>query len=406
MPDEVDHAIVGDAVASALDENRDGRKRRFGWRKKPKKESPPLTHCENCGAELHGHYCSKCGQAAVDYHRSFRHVIIDVLDSFLNWDSKFVRSIGLLLWRPGWLTNQFLEGRRVRFVHPLRLYLLVSIVFFLCARLIPVSEPHRVRPEDLPPEARARYEEKMAKLRAKQKVRPFLNFTHNSVTQSAPPASPTPAEATPASSEKDPGVPQPSATPSEAQIAVDEVMKELEAEKKKEAGPHVQFGTDKNRPKTPFEVWMEKRIKDQIGENGSKAKLFLETLRSNLSTMMLFCIPLFAFILKILYLRQKRFYIEHLVYSLNIHAFFYLAAILVVLISIGLNRWIPGAPQVLLTLLLSALVFVQIFLSIRQVYKQSWFMSLFKFAFGGLVYVIVLAVAVAATAFVTLAVGS
>jgi hypothetical protein len=406
MPDEVDHAIVGDAVASALDENRDGRKRRFGWRKKPKKESPPLTHCENCGAELHGHYCSKCGQAAVDYHRSFRHVIIDVLDSFLNWDSKFVRSIGLLLWRPGWLTNQFLEGRRVRFVHPLRLYLLVSIVFFLCARLIPVSEPHRVRPEDLPPEARARYEEKMAKLRAKQKVRPFLKFTHNSVTQSAPPASPTPAEATPASSEKDPGVPQPSATPSEAQIAVDEVMKELEAEKKKEAGPHVQFGTDKNRPKTPFEVWMEKRIKDQIGENGSKAKLFLETLRSNLSTMMLFCIPLFAFILKILYLRQKRFYIEHLVYSLNIHAFFYLAAILVVLISIGLNRWIPGAPQVLLTLLLSALVFVQIFLSIRQVYKQSWFMSLFKFAFGGLVYVIVLAVAVAATAFVTLAVGS
>ena len=122
--------------------------------------------------------------------------------------------------------------------------------------------------------------------------------------------------------------------------------------------------------------------------------------------MMLFCIPLFAFILKILYLRQKRFYIEHLVYSLNIHAFFYLAVILVVLISIGLNRWIPGAPQVLLTLLLCALVFVQIFLSIRQVYKQSWFMSLFKFAFGGIIYLVVLAVAVGATAFVTLAIGS
>ena len=406
MPDEVDHAIVGDAVASALDENRGARKRRFGWRKKPKKETPPPTHCENCGAQLHGHYCAICGQAAVDYHRSFRHVIIDVLDSFLNWDSKFVRSIGLLLWRPGWLTNQFLEGRRVRFVHPLRLYLLVSIVFFLCARLIPVSEHQTVRPEDLPPEARARYEQKMAKLRAKNEVRPFLNFTHNSVAPNAPPASPTPAEATSASSEKEPVVPPSTATPSEAQIAVDDVMKELEADKQKEAGPHVQFGPDKKRPKTPFEVWMEKRIKDQIGENGSKAKLFVETLRSNLSTMMLFCIPLFAFILKILYLRQKRFYIEHLVYSLNIHAFFHLAVILVVLISIGLNRWIPGAPQVLLTLLLCALVFVQIFFSIRQVYKQSWFMSLFKFAFGGIIYLVVLAVAVGATAFVTLAIGS
>src|SRR5947207_7116999 len=402
MPDEVDHAIVGDAVASALDENRGGRKRRFGWRKKPKKETPSPTHCENGGAQLHGHYCAICGQAAVDYHRSFRHVDIAVLDSFLNWDSKCVRSIGLLLWRPGWLTNQFLEGRRVRFVHPLRLYLLVSIVFFLCARLIPVSEHQTVRHEDLPPEARARYEQKMAKLRAKKEVRPFLNFTDNSVAPSTPRASPTPAEATPASSEKEPVVPPPTATPSEAQIAVDEVMKELEAEKKKEAGPHIQFGPDKKRPKTPFEVWMEKRIKDQIGENGSKAKLFVETLRSNLSTMMLFCIPLFAFILKILYLRQKRFYIEHLVYSLNIHAFFYLAVILFILISIGLHMWIPGAPQVLLTLLMCALVFVQIFLSIQVVYRQGWFMSLFKFTLGSFVYLFVLGFGVAATAIATL----
>ena len=405
MSDETSQAIVGDAVASALEENRGGRKRRF-WRKKPKKESEQLTHCENCGTELRGHYCSNCGQAAVNYHRSFRHVIVDVLDSFLNWDSKFIRSIGLLLWRPGWLTNQFLEGRRVRFVHPLRLYLLVSIVFFLCARLIPVSEHRTMRAEDLPPEARARYEQKMAKLRANQKVRPFLNFTNEDLAPSAPPASPTPGETKPASTEKEPSIPQTTATSTEAQAAVDEVMTEFIAEKKKEAGPHVQFGPDKNRPKTPFETWLEKRIKDQIGENGSKAKLFLETLRSNMSTMMLFCIPLFAFILKILYLRQKRFYIEHLVYSLNIHAFFYLAAILVVLISIGLNRWIPGTPQVLLTLLLSLLVFVRIFLSIRSVYRQGWFMTMFKFVFGGIIYLVVLAVAVGATAFVTLAVGS
>ena len=119
--------------------------------------------------------------------------------------------------------------------------------------------------------------------------------------------------------------------------------------------------------------------------------------------MMLFCIPLFAFVLKILYIRQKRFYIEHLVYALNIHAFFYIAVILVVLISIGLDRWIPGTPQVLLTLFLCLLVFVQIFLSIRRVYRQGWFMTTFKFAFGGLIYLFVLAFAVAATAFVTIA---
>ena len=157
---------------------------------------------------------------------------------------------------------------------------------------------------------------------------------------------------------------------------------------------------------TPFEMWLEKRFKEQIGENGERGKLFLQTLRSNLSTMMLFCIPLFAFILKILYLRQKRFYIEHLVYALNIHAFFYLATILVVLISIGLNRVVPGAPQILFTLLLSFLVLVQIFISIRRVYRQGWFMSFFKFAFGGFIYLFVIVFGVAATAFVTLALPS
>jgi hypothetical protein len=407
MSDETSQAIVGDSVASALEEHRCRRKRRFGWRKKTKKEQAPLTHCENCGTELRGHYCSNCGQAAIDYRRSFRHVIIDVLDSFLNWDSKFIRTIGLLLWRPGWLTNQFLEGRRVRFLHPLRLYLLVSIVFFLCAKLIPVSDTHTVKAEDLPPEARAHLEEKMAKLRAKQKDRPFFEFTSDEKElHVVPQVTPTPAETKAAVDHKEPNVPQTTATPSEARMAVDEIKSEVAAEKKKGPGPKIHFGRDKDGPRTPFETWMEQRIKDRIGEDGTKAKLFVETLRSNLSTMMLFCIPLFAFVLKILYIRQKRFYIEHLIYALNIHAFFYISAILVVLISIGLNRWIPGTPQVLLTLFLSLLVVVQVFISIRRVYRQGWFMTTLKFAFGGIIYLFMLALAVGTTAFVTIALPS
>src|SRR5207249_6073441 len=91
---------------------------------------PPLIHCEYCDALLTGRWCSQCGQAAIDYRRSFRHVIVDALDSFLNFESKFFATIGWLIARPWNLTNQFLAGRRVRYVHPLRLYLLVSILFF------------------------------------------------------------------------------------------------------------------------------------------------------------------------------------------------------------------------------------------------------------------------------------
>ena len=94
MNEETSQAIVGDAVAAALE--KPGRKRRSFFRgKKAGEGRPPFTHCEDCGAELHGRYCSVCGQVAVDYHRSFRHVIADVAESFLNWDSKFLKTFGV-----------------------------------------------------------------------------------------------------------------------------------------------------------------------------------------------------------------------------------------------------------------------------------------------------------------------
>src|SRR6266852_588074 len=128
MTDEPAKLILGDTAISALEEHPNGKRGFFGRRRR---QRAPLTHCENCGAQLTGRYCTQCGQAAVDYRRSFRHVIVDVLDSFLNWDSKFFATLGLLITRPWRLTNEFLAGRRVRYVHPLRLYLLVRILFFL-----------------------------------------------------------------------------------------------------------------------------------------------------------------------------------------------------------------------------------------------------------------------------------
>ncbi len=118
--------------------------------------------------------------------------------------------------------------------------------------------------------------------------------------------------------------------------------------------------------------------------------------------MMLCCIPLFALVLKILYIRRKIFYIDHLVYALHTHSFAYVAIILIILATIGLNRVAAGAFAGWIIALLWLTFAVQIFLSIRRVYRQRWFISIFKFLFGGLAYLIVLAIALAATFFLTL----
>jgi hypothetical protein len=147
---------------------------------------------------------------------------------------------------------------------------------------------------------------------------------------------------------------------------------------------------------------MQQRVKDRIVGDGTNKQLFLDTLRSNISTMMLFCIPLFAFVLKILYLRRRRFYVEHLVYALHIHSFFYIAVLLTSFSALAAKHWVPALETPLIWIL-SIFILVQVFLSIRQVYSQGWLMTIFKFFFGGFIYLIVLIFAVAVTAFATVA---
>src|SRR6266571_3105728 len=158
MPDELEKFVLGDTAISAIEQASSTRRGLFGRRKR---QRPVITHCENCGAQLEGHWCAKCGQPAIDYRRSFRHVIADLLNEFLNWDSKFFATIVLLLARPWILTNQFLAGHRVRYVNPLRLYLLASILFFFAVNY--GAKGLRLEPGKLNPKDRAEFEADLKK---------------------------------------------------------------------------------------------------------------------------------------------------------------------------------------------------------------------------------------------------
>src|SRR6266700_3153449 len=377
MRDDVTKLISGDTPMPAIEQAPSRRRRFFGRRRT---QHRPLTHCENCGTQLRGHWCAQCGQPAIDYRRSFRYVIADLLDEFLNWDSKFFATIVLLVARPWKLTNQFLAGHRVRYVHPLRLYLLASILFFFAVNYWAKSlhlQPGKITSKDraeiesaldaqnLTPEQRAKVERSLNMANISPEVAAIMAAKGKDTTP------------------EETGIPQ--ATPTSRETAT----------------PPAFFQS--GNPSTPFEKWIETRAKEKIGEHGTNLQLFAKTLISNLPYMMLCCIPLFALVLKILYIRREVFYIDHLIYALHIHSFAYLATILIILATIGLSSVASGAFGGWIIALLWITFAAQIFLSIRRVYRQGWFISIFKFLFGGFVYLIVLVVAVAATFFVTLA---
>lgn len=410
MPDELEKFVLGDTAISAIEQASSNRRGFFGRRKT---ERPPITQCENCGAQLEGHWCGKCGQPAIDYRRSFRHVIADLLNEFLNWDSKFFATIVLLLVRPWKLTNDFLAGHRVRYVHPLRLYLLASILFFFAAsygiksaHLQPIDLSPSTRAEirselekeNVPPEVREKIEqalggkpvapEKRAALEEQLKNENLPKEARDEIQQRLEYGEPSPMNAR-------------TKLEDTIKTLTPDVRAKVEESLKKAQNKAVIFEADKDEKPNDMPKWLEKRAREKFGEHGTNIQFFLVTLVSNLPYMMLACIPLFACVLKLLYIRRRVFYIDHLVYALHIHTFAYVGIVLIVLTTIGLNSTALGPVAGWVIALLWVAFIVQIFLSIRRVYRQGWLFSIFKFFLGGFIYLIVFVAALALTFFIT-----
>lgn len=94
-----------------------------------KKSGLPYTHCLNCGAKLKGTYCHNCGQEAVSKTPTVWSFIIEYINDTYNWDSNFLKTLWCLVRRPGHLTNEFLAGKIVSHVNPLKLNLFLLFVF-------------------------------------------------------------------------------------------------------------------------------------------------------------------------------------------------------------------------------------------------------------------------------------
>jgi len=100
-------------------------------------EHPLLPHCRNCDARMRGQYCARCGQRARLRMITLWELLRDVVGEIFEHDSRVWRSLIPLLFRPGYLTSEYLAGRQMRYMPPVRMYLFLSIVFFVVAALGP-----------------------------------------------------------------------------------------------------------------------------------------------------------------------------------------------------------------------------------------------------------------------------
>src|SRR5688500_19690704 len=95
-----------------------------------------LTHCLNCGGELRGPFCAVCGQRVVPPDPTVRELAGDAWNELTGYDGRIMATLRGLM-RPGFLTHEYLSGRRARYLPPVRVYLIVSVIYFVIAASVP-----------------------------------------------------------------------------------------------------------------------------------------------------------------------------------------------------------------------------------------------------------------------------
>ena len=233
---------------------------------------PAHTHCENCGTPLAGPFCAHCGQRDLDLNRSLRHLGHEVLESFLHFDAKWFRGLVDLLFRPGFLTAEYIAGRRTRHIPPFRLYLFTSLVYFFLAFTFAPPTPELFR-TDAPTATDA------ATVPVRKKSR-----------APAAPAAPAAAKSGFDVSRAKPGSPPGAATFS--------------------------FNGQQDGP-------LMRLLNARLGTEEARGH-FSETLLHRAPQIVIVCLPIFALLSAWFFRRPGLYFFAHLVFSLHLHTFYYL----------------------------------------------------------------------------------
>jgi hypothetical protein len=232
-------------------------------------ETVTAPQCADCGAPVAGKYCSNCGQRLEHKIHSVLHFTREATEDLTHADSRLWSTILALLFKPGFLTCEFLSGRRVRYLPPLRLYLVLSVLFFLIFGL----SPHEPRVATI-----------------KSGTGTVVLVTPDQVEDFAA---------------------RPGETPQQREDRI--------------------CNPDYDGPSRSFVLPSLKQACRKFVEDGGRtaSKAFLH----NLPRALFILLPALALLMKAMYWRPRHYYVEHLLFFLHNHAFGFLVFALVVLMT-------------------------------------------------------------------------
>ena len=365
--------------------------------------------CLNCGTPMKGAYCYECGQPERHFIRFFPRVLWDMINEAFDLDSKIFRTFMPLMFRPGSLTLEYIAGRRARYINPLRLYIVISLIFFLVLSMV----------------ARFSGEDTSLINVDDSGVKSRVTVTDDEGNAVAQVEDDTTADESPSvrqrnlesrilqlQAAKEAGAPI-------SQDAIDKVEEEL-AKVRDDPATSLEIAEEEDEMAVTFDdgtVWHPETnpvtfdnifspdttrqlneflwgLKNKMKMIEEEPREFVQEVFDVFPVLMFFLLPLFALILKIVYIFKKRYYMEHLVIALHSHSFIFFILLMMFLVDslgeyslvvFGETSFVANTFDLAL-ILLAIWLPINLFLQQKRVYAQGKFMTTIKFMFVGIIY--------------------
>ena len=330
-------------------------------------------HCLNCGTDFDRNYnfCPNCGQENNHNQVSFGTLVADFLNNYFSLDSKFSMSLLPFFIKPGYLTIRFIEGKRASFVNPIRLYLIISLLFFFVFNMI--SRDIVQQSVEAVDKAKQNLSDSSRQALDKVITGEFDGIESDTVIELSGIAADSSKTKYELSIEK----------PDSTNLFLTEKNIQLYMKLRNNYDYSVEDILDslETSELTLFQYNFTKQlIRLDRAENHVVVSQFLK----NLPIMMLFTLPFFALLLKLFYIRRNQYYITHLVHAFHLHS---LAYIVYAFVFTAAMYWLPeGAISNITVFLGFVVVSVYSYLSFLNVYNQGWFKTLIKFLLIGFLY--------------------
>ena len=316
-------------------------------------------NCLNCNAEVQGRFCHNCGQENIETKETVWHLISHFFQDITHFDGKFFSSLKYLLTKPGFLSTEYMIGRRASYINPIRMYVFTSAIFFLIFFSVFKIDPKSIVTTDMKGKTYAQIEA-MDSLA-------FDAFTKNVNKEDGKPAIP---------------------------MSRIEFKKYFDSSTNQE---NFQFTPGHYRSKAHYDSllqsgkkkhnWFERQLvykNIEINERfkGHRQEIFstfASILLHSLPQMLFILLPLFAIILKLIYIRRKNYYyVNHGIFSIH----FYIFSFITMLGIFGLSKLNNSLHWGFITFIKAALslgIFFYLYKAMRNFYKQRRAKTVLKF---------------------------